>query len=942
MKTISFLAKYLVLASLLLQVLSAETYALGLQTLAKRQLADAVIPPPNRAEEVLEEPVAIPVIVETPSVDEQPSVIEESASQALDSISLEEKIQSQSIKTELSQFGYDLFSGNSMFSASTGISVPETYTIGPGDTFVVQIYGVADIEYQLTVTRDGELLLPEVGALNVNGLSFTEAKLVINRELERQRVGVKTAITLSNLRTIQVLVVGEVERPGSYPVNAFSTLISTLTNVGGIKRSGSLRNIELKRNGKVVDTFDAYQLLLSGDDSANSYLKHGDVIFVPPIGRTVSIAGEVQRPAIYEIKQERTVDDLVKLSGGYLPTADRGKTQVERISDRGVYTLLQVGKQSSATQLALKSGDVIRVLPVLEKMDSVVLLTGHVLTPGGYQWSPGDRVSDLIDSPDLLRQGADFQTSLIQRELPSQKRTEVIYFSLEALFNGDTAADIKLQPRDQIIVFDSHSDRAKQISDIVQKLRNESTVTDPAPVVEVKGFVRHAGAYPLESGARLLDVLGATGGIKPGTDMEYAVLVRTDSLTDKIDVTNLSLRKALVTKAGDHNPHIKPRDRIYIFDHEIDRSYLLKPEVDRLIAQTPFGKRAPIVNVNGRVRDSGSFPMAAGMRLRDLIIAAGGMKEDAFGGSAILSRQYLLDGEFTKTHDLKVSVNESDISENGPNKILQPYDQLTIRVKPEWVDKPVTVTIEGEVLYPGTYRVDRRETLCGLVQHVGGFTEDAYTFGTVFLRESVKQQEQASLDRLMGQMDDLLAEVHMSPGVNKDTKMPVNQGANDTYQIIKRLTPEKAVGRLVIDMDEAVTRCREDADVVLENGDVIKVPKYREQVSVVGQVYFPTSHKFEQGKGALDYINLSGGTKELAQREHAYIVQANGEVMSVRSSVSTWGWLGSPSNVKVTPGSTVYVPLSVDRINGREFTETWIDMFYKLTLGAASVDFLFK
>ena len=915
---------------------------LGLQNISKQQQSEAVIPPPSRADEILEELTPIPTVIEVAPIESEPSAIEVNALQSLDSISLEEKIQFQSIGTELTQFGYDLFEGGASFDAQAGLAIPKGYIVGPGDTFVVQIYGVTDLEYQLSVTREGELLLPEVGALTVNGLTFEETKQLINDELERQRVGVKTAITLSNLRSIQVLVVGEVQHPGTYVVNGFSTLISTLSNVGGIKRSGSLRNIQLKRNGLLVQSFDAYKLLLAGDDRANAYLRHGDVIFVPPIGSTVSVAGNVQRPAIYEINNELTISEIITLAGGYLPTADVSKTQIERISDRGAYTLLQVGKSQSANELKLKAGDVIRVLPVQDKMESVVLLSGHVLNPGGYQWKQGERIGDLITSPEMLRQGADFQTALIQREIPNERRTEILYFSLADIFNGNESANVELKPRDQIVVFDSHSDRAKQIETIVQRLRNESTEVKPAPVVDIIGFARHPGVYPFELNARLLDVINVAGGLKAGTDMSYALLVRTDPITNKIDVTALNLRESLISINGDHNPIIKARDRIYLFDYEVDRSYLIKPELDRLKKQTPFGERAPVVMVNGRVRDAGTFPLTAGMRLRDLITAAGGMTEDAFGGNATLSRQYLLDGDFTKTYDLKVSVNARDHSENGPNKILQPSDQLTIRIKPEWVEKPVTVTIEGEVLYPGTYRVDKRETLCGLVQQVGGFTEDAYTFGTVFLRESVKQQEQNSLDRLMGQMDDLLAEVHMSPGVNKDTKMPVNQGANDTYQIIKRLSPEKALGRLVVDMDNAVNRCREDADIVLENGDIIKVPKYHEQVSVVGQVYFPTSHKFEKSKGALDYINLSGGTKELAQREHAYIVQANGEVMSVRSKVSTWGWLGSPSNIKVTPGATIYVPLSVDRINGREFTETWIDMFYKLTLGAASVDFLFK
>jgi len=333
--------------------------------------------------------------------------------------------------------------------------------------------------------------------------------------------------------------------------------------------------------------------------------------------------------------------------------------------------------------------------------------------------------------------------------------------------------------------------------------------------------------------------------------------------------------------------------------------------------------------------------MVPGMRIKDLIKAAGGMKEDAYGTTATLSRQSILDDDYTRTDSISISLTNKNPLLDTTESILHPYDHLVLRTKPEWVEKPKQVTIEGEVIYPGRYRVDKRETLCSLTQRVGGFTEDAYLFGTVFMRESVRKKEQKALDRVFGQLDKLLAEVHLSPGVEKNEKMPQEQSAKDTYDVIKQLTPEKALGRMVIDLKGAVTTCDETSDIVLEDGDHIIVPKYQDDVSVIGQVYFPTSHKFQSKRAALDYINLSGGTKELAQREHAYIVQANGEVMSVRSGASTWGWLLSPANAKVTPGSTIFVPLSVDRINGREFTETLVDLFYKITLGAASVNFLF-
>ncbi len=916
----------------------------GVPTLEVKQHRQAITAA-ETARDVAVQPGQIYVVKNSAATaDTRPSQIEQKISSALELVSLEEKIQQQTVQSSLELFGYEMFSGiATTFAPISGVPVPQDYVIGPGDTFTVQAFSAADVQYTLTVTREGMILVPGAGAISVSGLTFNEAKQVISETIESQRIGIKTVLTLSELRSIQVMLVGEVAQPGSYAVSGFSTLINTLISSGGIKRTGSLRNIQVKRNGKVIAIMDLYKLLLSGDDSANIYLRQGDLIFVPPIGPTVGIAGEVLRPAIYEIGQERTVGKVLQLAGGLLPTASKAQAQIERVSEVGLYTLLQVDLAKRGKGIAIKSGDLIRVLPILDKMDGVVLLFGHVLTPGGYQWRKGMRITDLIDSTNILRQGTEFDVAMVQRENRLDKRTEVIYFNFgEALANRTSESNIKLRPRDQVIIFDTHSARAEQLSRVVLKLKREATADSPVKTIEFKGFLRHPGVYPLQPGTRLLDMINYAGRLEAGVDLDYALLARTDLNTDRLYFVHIDLRKTLRVKNGDHNPLLQPKDKVYLFGNDTNRAALIKVPVDRIKRETRFGEMAPVVQVTGAVFQPGTYPMVPGMRIKDLINAAGGLKEEAYGVAATLSRQVLLDNEFSRTDLLSISLTRKDPLLETTDLILHPKDHLIFRAKPEWVEKPKQVSIEGEVIYPGRYRIDKRDTLCSLVQKVGGFTEDAYLFGTVFLRESIRKKEQKALDRMSDQLERLLADVHVSPGVKKDQKMPKDQTARDVFQVLRKLSPEKAVGRMVVDIEKAVTRCDEVADVVLEDGDRIIVPKHQEEVSVVGQVYFPTSHKFQSTRAALDYIALSGGTKELAQREHAYILQANGEVLSVRSKASTWGWFLSPSNVKVTPGATIYVPLSVDRINGRESFMTWVDVFYKSTLAATGVAYLIK
>ena len=892
----------------------------------------------------LEEPVidlAVPVEILNPEAAE-PSELEKKVAETLEPVSLEEKIQQQVVQDQLEQFGYEIFSKvPTTFAPVEGIPVPPDYIIGPGDSFTIQIFGATDVEYKVVVTREGQLLIPEVGDLQVAGMSFDEAKLAMKEKIAKLRVGVKTVVTLSDLHTIQVMMVGEVARPGAYTVSGLSSLLNTLIATGGIKRTGSLRNIEVRRQGDLIATMDLYQVLLNGVDESNIYLRQGDVVFVPPIGRTAGIAGEVSRPAIYELRDERTVADVLKLAGGLLPTAAPEKSHIERISEQSFKTLVMADLTGAGLQLSIKNGDLLRIFPVLMKMEDVVLLSGHVLSPGGYQWKPGMRVSDLITSSNLLRQSAEYEVAMIQRENPKTKRYEVIYFNLgKVLASADSEENVRLLPRDQLVIFDTFSKRAASVSDIVEKLKRQATPSDPSQIINLLGYHRHPGTYPYEKGLRLLDALSIGGSLQAGTDMHYALLVRKDPRSREIEFIQINPELSLQNPSGDHNPLLMPEDKVYIFNYADKRAALIKEDINILKKQTRYGELSPVVEISGQVLHEGEYPQVPGMRIKDLIAAAGGMQENAFGISANLSRKQMIAGEMTSLDNMDVKLSPSSNSYYSLNTVLQPYDHLILRPKPEWISQPKMVKVSGEIMYPGEYQVDKRETLCGLVQRSGGFTEDAYLFGAVFLRESVRQREQEAMDKIFDELDDQLADLHLSPGFEKDQKLPVNQNAYDTLRIIKQLKRKKARGRLVIDLEKAAAACNEAQDIVLEDGDHLIVPKYADEVTVVGQVYYPSSHLYREDRAALDYVNLSGGTRELAMRDHIYIVQANGEVMTARSGYSGFRWFG-PSNVAVTPGSTVYVPLSVDRINDRENFQSWIDLFYKLAISATAVDYLF-
>lgn len=217
----------------------------------------------------------------------------------------------------LEPFGYDLFRGvPTTFAPATDIPVPGDYVIGPGDTVNVQLFGNQNAEYVLVVSREGIVNFPEIGPISVAGMGFDALKNELTRRVSEQMIGVRASVTLGELRSIRVFILGDVEQAGSYTVSGLSTMTNALLLSGGVSDIGSLRRIELKRNGRTVSTLDLYDLLLSGDTRGDARLQPGDVIFVPAIGGTVAVDGDVKRPALYELRGSQTVADVIKLAGG--------------------------------------------------------------------------------------------------------------------------------------------------------------------------------------------------------------------------------------------------------------------------------------------------------------------------------------------------------------------------------------------------------------------------------------------------------------------------------------------------------------------------------------------------------------------------------------------------------------------------------------------------
>ncbi|BAU48119.1 polysaccharide export protein [Sulfurifustis variabilis] len=726
---------------------------------------------------------------------------------------LEVRVRYLPVERELRPFGYELFSrAPKTFAPATDIPVPADYVLGPGDTVVVQLYGKDNIEHTLSVTREGVLLFPGIGPITVAGKKFSRLQSELQARVQRQLIGTRAAVSLGRLRSIRVFVLGDVEQPGSYTVSSLATLTNALLVSGGVRPHGSLRDVQHRRGGQLVGTLDLYDLLLHGDTSRDARLLPGDVIFVPPLKRTVGISGRVRRPAIYEIKGERTVGELIALAGGLLPDADPQSAQLERIAAQGARRRVTLDLSASVgRQEALENGDVVRVLPVLDRIDNTVTLTGYVERSGAYAWHTGMRLSDLLPTLSLLQPEADPRFVLIVREDPANG-TQLRGASLaEALAHPGGEADVMLAPGDEVVVFDRREDRAALIRPLLERARASATPERPSPEVGIEGSVHHAGRYPWSPGMSVRDLLNAAGGLT-------------------------------------------------------DRAHLLEAELTRYVL------------LEGQAREQSR-------RVVDL--------RRVHAGNEALR--------------------------------LEPYDRLVVRRVPRWQEEGA-VEILGEVKFPGKYPIAPGERLSSVLRRAGGLTEMAYARAAVFLRESVRAREQEYLERLTSQLERDLALVSQGGpeiGVRKEAALAEGQA------LLRQMRGAKATGRMVVKLEE-VLNARDDYDVVMQPGDRLVVPQRPDEVTVIGEVYHPTSHIHVDRYTRDSYVKLSGGVTERGNRRAAYVVHADGSVSP------PGGWFGG--DVAVGPGDTVIVPLKVDRISSLKIFTDVSTILFQLAVTAAALD----
>ena len=533
--------------------------------------------------------------------------------------------------TALEPFGYDLFDRPiSTFAPATNVPVPSDYVIGAGDELDVQLYGTKNATLRLVVARDGHVNFPELGPINVGGLTFPNAQALLQSRVDRQMVGVHASVTMGETRSIRVFVLGDAKEPGSYAISGLGTITSALFAAGGVRPIGSLRKIELKRRSTLVRRLDLYDMLIRGDTTDDAKLLPGDVIFIPPIGPTVTVDGEVHRPAIYEIRNETSVADVVQLAGGLTPEADTSKVALTRIDSALHRVVLQVDLSGSAARTQeVHNGDTLRVARLRPTLDAGILVQGYVYTPGAFPYRGGMRLSDVLRSVDDLKPNADLHYILIRRELPPDRRISVLSADLAAALNApDSSANVGLMARDRITVFDLQSSRDRVIQPLLDDLKLQSNIAQPDEVVRIDGRANVPGDYPLETGMTVRDLIRAGGGLSDAAYGGTAELTRYAVVNGESRATELVKVDLAAVLHGDRaaNLRLQPFDTL---------------SIKEIVAWTDQEN----ITLRGQVRFPGRYSVKPGETLKSVMLRAGGLTQFAFPEGSVFIRKELRERE---------------------------------------------------------------------------------------------------------------------------------------------------------------------------------------------------------------------------------------------------------------------------------------------------------
>ena len=768
---------------------------------------------------------------------------------------------------DLPIYGQFLFDGNySTFSPVDNAPVPNNYVLGTGDSIKVLMYGINDTEIELIVNRDGAINFPELGSLSLAGMTFLEASNYINDRVSKQMIGVDVSISIGQLRSIDVFMTGEAKVPGVYAVSGLSTVSQLLFVAGGITDIGSLRNIEIRRSNKLITTFDLYDLLTKGSAKDDIRLQSGDVVFVPTIKKSAFIDGAVRRPGKYELKDNEDISRLFDLAGGLNNRAYKKQIQIERFDHSNELPSiinLDMTKSDNA-EYEIIDGDIIRIAEISDAQSNSVVLKGAIKRPGHYGWNESMRFSDIISSINDFSDNFDMNKAIIvRRKNDSNFYIETIGFNIKnALESPKSDDDPLLKLHDEILIFSLGYN-----VDILNDEQIYNSEEDPYHPLYGK-------EEKIENSSIEQTLSQTSYPSMPPVMMTQNQ--RSDAEEQRIEMYNLK-------KMDEYSLLNKGKRRI-----------LLQPLNNILRQQASSSEPPELVSISGAVKVPGDYPLIRDASYMDLIELAGGYKDNAFIEAAEIRRTIM-----DSSGSMIIDTSDIDLRQLSSTK-LNSRDHIHVRSVKDW-DIRDTVILSGEVFYPGSYLISPNETLSSVIKRAGGFTDESFIEGAIFTRESIKDKEREQL-QILG---DTIRRDQAARSMTKESE-DFSVSSSEVEASISALLDSAVYGRLIIDIPRLMSG-DSDADIVLQDGDELIIPKFTNAVTVVGEVRRAGSFVMQNNYNIDDYLSLAAGMTARGDQSEIYVIKADG---SVNKNIKKRSLLVfDDGGNQIEAGDTIVVPI---------------------------------
>ncbi len=868
--------------------------------------------------------------------------------------------QYQDISADLKPFGYDFFQETDVkvLTERKDIPVPLHYVIGPGDQVNILLWGRMNNKLSLTVDRDGKITIPEIGPVQVAGMTFDQmSKHLISKT--GQIVGTNIDIAMGSTRTIPIFVLGDVRRPGAYTIGALATITDALMMARGPSAIGSMRRIELRRKNNIVIQFDLYDLFLKGDKSRDIVLQSGDVVFVPVTGPLVGIAGNVKRPAIYELKDKFDLQHLFDLAGGIIPSAYTQQMQVERIVKNEKQIVIDINDKTldKVKHFVIQDADLVKVFPIVEFNENAVYLNGNVKRPGKYALTSGMKIKDLISQPEDLKNETYFDYALIKRESPPSGEIVLIPFNLgKLILQNDTAYNYELTPKDQIFIFHKALFKDEPFVTVEGEIRGISTTISQDGTKTNK--------EDKEDSTRGKEILAELRSIKEELNKDVRLYLLAANITEiedeiaaekrpspgalnylqieleKMGQVDLAARlkimgkKMQVIRRIDLNGNMKVKDAILNAggltsnaseeNGEIIRQYaknefrttyfnvaramvddprdnLLLQDRDQIIIHS-IREKNPKKNVfiAGDVTNPGTYKLTGSMTVRDLIFKAGNVLPSAYLDEAEISSIEIVQGKMGEVAHKNINLRKALEGDASHNLSLAPNDRLLVKRISDYHNVKF-VNLSGQIMFAGRYPIKKGEKLSDLIERAGGYTPYAYLRGAYFTRERVRQMQQKGIEEMTDRMEkELLSAgtLQLSTAVSQEEISAKKIELEQRQKFVENLRKVKATGRMTIYLADAKAMKGTEYDFELEDGDTLNIPEKNSVINVVGSVMTQGSHLYSDRMDYQDYIDVTGGYSHYADMDNVFVMKVDGSARKI--SKNFIGWSSSRSRWEMT------------------------------------------